>query len=53
MHCEFCETPLPSADQPENLVLLGHVRDSAECGRQYGFLLENLRASWTANMSGG
>lgn len=53
MHCEFCETPLSVTEQPENLALLGHVRDSEECGRQYDFLLENLRASWTSNMSGG
>lgn len=51
-HCEFCETPLGTAD-PENVALLGHVEASTECGRQYEFLLENLRSSWTSNMSGG
>lgn len=53
MHCEFCESPLPEGEQPENLALLGHVEESEECRQQYGFLLENLRSSWTANMSGG
>lgn len=52
MRCEFCSSPLP-VEEPENLALLGHVRQSGECGRQYGFLLENLRTSWTRSMSGG
>lgn len=52
MQCEFCESTLP-AEEPANLALLLHVRDSEPCGQQFNYLLENLRASWTRNMSGG
>lgn len=52
MHCEFCATELPGRE-PENLELLMHVQQNAECGQQFNYLLENLRASWTRNMSGG
>ena len=51
--CEFCATPLSATGEPENVALLGHVQQSAECGRQYEYLLDNLRSSWTRNMSGG
>ena len=51
--CEFCASPMGAAGEPENVALLGHVAASAECGRQYEYLLDNLRASWTRNMSGG
>lgn len=52
MHCEFCERPLASAE-PENVALLRHVGESRACREQFGYLLENLRASWTPAMSGG
>lgn len=52
MHCEFCARTI-AAGEAENVVLLRHVDDSASCREQYGYLLENLRASWTPAMSGG
>lgn len=52
MRCDFCAQSLPETD-PQNLALLDHVRDKRECNEQYNFLLENLRTSWTRNMSGG
>lgn len=52
MHCEFCAAPLPDAE-PENLALLAHVQQSRPCHEQFDYLLENLRSSWTVNMSGG
>lgn len=52
MDCEFCQERLPSVE-PENVALLEHVRLSRACRDQFGFLLENLRTSWTRNMSGG
>ena len=50
--CEFCASPF-DLEEAANLSLLGHVRESPACNQQYEFLLENLRASWTRNMSGG
>lgn len=52
MHCEFCDTTIKS-DQPENVALLQHVAANDTCGQQYDYLLQNLRSSWTPNMSGG
>ena len=52
MHCEFCASNLPETD-PENLALLEHITQRQECNEQYGYLIENLNASWTRNMSGG
>lgn len=52
MHCEFCEVALPAAE-PENVAFLQHVEENTDCGEQFGFALENLRSSWTPNMSGG
>lgn len=51
-NCEFCAAKLPSVE-PHNVALLQHVKQNEECNRQYEFLLENLRSSWTVNMSGG
>lgn len=51
MDCEFCEASLDGAE-PENVTLLRHVETSAGCRAQYTFMLENLRASWTLQMSG-
>lgn len=52
MNCEFCDETL-AREEPENVALLTHVKDNADCQEQYGYLLENLRSSWTVNMSGG
>lgn len=52
MHCEFCASSLPESE-PENLALLQHISERQECNEQYGYLIENLHASWTRNMSGG
>lgn len=52
MHCEFCERPI-APGEAENVGLLRHVKESRACGEQFGYLLENLRASWTPAMSGG
>lgn len=52
MRCDFCSSSLPDAE-PDNLALLQHVKESKACNDQYVFLLENLRTSWTRNMSGG
>lgn len=52
MNCEFCTSALPETN-PENLALLEHIVQSQRCNEQYGYLLENLDASWTRNMSGG
>ena len=52
MRCEFCDEALTTSE-PENLALLEHVRAKKDCNLQYGFLLSNLRTSWTRNMSGG
>lgn len=52
MHCEFCASSLPDTD-PENLALLRHIGERQDCNEQYGYLIENLNASWTPNMSGG
>ncbi len=52
MECEFCHTNLPGS-APENVLLLNHVRANKTCDRDYRFLLENIRSSWTVNMSGG
>lgn len=52
MQCDFCAEALPETD-PANLALLGHLRERVACNEQYGYLLENLRTSWTRNMSGG
>ena len=52
MHCEFCDASLPDVE-PENLALLQHVAKTPECGEQFGFMIENLNASWTRAMSGG
>lgn len=51
MRCSFCASDLPDRE-PENVVLLDHLAKSRACGEQYGYLLENLRNSWTLNMSG-
>ena len=52
MQCEFCASDLPDTD-PENLALLQHIAQRQDCNEQFGYLLENLDASWTRNMSGG
>lgn len=52
MDCEFCDEHVES-DDPENLQLLSHLRESKACSEQFGYLLENLRTSWTPAMSGG
>lgn len=52
MRCEFCNSSLPAVE-PENVALLRHVRESRACDQQFQFMLENLRSSWTRNMSGG
>lgn len=52
MQCDFCDSRLTDAEPP-NLALLAHVRQNAACNEQYGYLLENLRTSWTPTMSGG
>lgn len=52
MRCEFCDATLPS-QEPENVVLLEHVRQNEGCHEQFQYALENIRSSWTANMSGG
>jgi len=52
MDCEFCATPL-TPELPDNLALLQHLDRNAPCERQFEHLLENIRASWTASMSGG
>ncbi|HUR70039.1 MAG TPA: hypothetical protein VM370_12400 [Candidatus Thermoplasmatota archaeon] len=52
MNCEFCASELPET-HPANLALLDHMVLSQPCNEQYGYLLDNLRASWTRNMSGG
>lgn len=52
MRCDFCASTLPETD-PENLALLDHVAQREDCHEQYGYLIENLNASWTRNMSGG
>lgn len=52
MECEFCLGELPR-EEPENVALLQHVQASQTCQEQYGYLLDNLRSSWTASMSGG
>lgn len=52
MRCEFCERQI-APGEAENVVLLRHVNESAACGEQFRYLLENLRVSWTPAMSGG
>lgn len=52
MDCEFCHSELPEVE-PENLALLQHVQESQDCNEQFGYLIENLNASWTPAMSGG
>lgn len=52
MRCDFCSHALPDVE-PENLTLLAHLGQNESCNEQYGFLLDNLRTSWTRNMSGG
>ena len=52
MNCEFCAKPLSEAEH-ENLALLAHLRRNEACEKQFEFLIENLRASWTRAMSGG
>lgn len=52
MQCEFCDARLPEVEPP-NLALLAHVAKTPECRERFGFLLENLNASWTPAMSGG
>lgn len=52
MNCEFCESQLPDVE-PENVALLVHVQERSDCNEKFGYLLENLRSSWTPNMSGG
>ena len=52
MDCEFCHEALPDVE-PENLALLTHVAEREACNEQFGYLLENLDASWTRAMSGG
>jgi len=52
MDCEFCAAALPT-NEPENIALLDHVRHNAPCEEQYSYMLDNLRDSWTVNMSGG
>lgn len=52
MHCEFCNTSL-SAAEPANVALLQHVGEQQDCREQFGYMLDNLRSSWTRNMSGG
>ena len=52
MQCEFCDKTLSDAE-PENIALLQHVARSAPCAEDYDYLLQNLDASWTLNMSGG
>lgn len=51
MHCEFCESSLPVAE-PANVALLAHVQESRACREQFGYMIENLNASWTRSMSG-
>ena len=50
--CEFCENALPRGE-PENVALLHHIERNPDCEEQYGYMLENLRNSWTISMSGG
>ena len=52
MHCEFCDASLPEVE-PENLALLTHVAKAPACNEQFGYMIENLDASWTRAMSGG
>ncbi|HVM45423.1 MAG TPA: hypothetical protein VM582_05755 [Candidatus Thermoplasmatota archaeon] len=52
MQCEFCDSELPDTD-PENLALLAHITQRQDCNERFGYLIENLNASWTRNMSGG
>lgn len=52
MRCDFCAGPLGDSE-PANLALLAHLRQNGACNEQYGYLLDNLRTSWTRHMSGG
>ncbi|HVL48804.1 MAG TPA: hypothetical protein VM889_09630 [Candidatus Thermoplasmatota archaeon] len=50
--CEFCDERIQTSE-PENLALFHHLEDRPACDEQYAYMLSNLRASWTVNMSGG
>lgn len=52
MNCEFCESTLTD-QEPANVALLVHVQERRDCNEKFEHLLENLRSSWTPNMSGG
>ena len=49
--CEFCATCLDT-EEPANVVLLGHLQEHAPCREQFDHMVENIRSSWTASMSG-
>lgn len=51
MRCEFCDTDL--TDEPANVALMSHLGESRACNEQFDLHLENIRSSWTRNMSGG
>lgn len=52
MRCEFCASDI-QGEEPENVALMVHVAESEGCQQQFEYYLENLRSSWTPNMSGG
>lgn len=52
VECEFCDSPL-ALEEPENVALLAHLKTSPDCNEQFGYMIENVHASWTPSMSGG
>lgn len=50
--CEFCETTL-TPEEPANVALFAHLKNSPDCNEQFGYLIENIQTSWTPSMSGG
>ena len=49
--CDFCQHAL-TPDTAENVALLDHMARSPGCEEQFGYMVENLGASWPAWVSG-
>lgn len=49
--CEFCASALEDGE-PTGLEFIRHVEARDDCRQQFEHLLENIRTSWTASMSG-
>lgn len=44
--CMFCHSPLEMGDDPENLVFMEHMSDSADCNRSFQVWVDNMQTDY-------